>query len=136
MSKRRPSLHPDLWLRHSKFPTKTWFLIPQYSDGVNISPESLQISPSPMENLMLVQVLHAMIQMGVLVPTTGDMIAARDGQHSSSLTADQPFQFPATFTFVRAFSVLDGINLERALTLDLILLRLPNREFDLCFFQL
>ncbi|XP_042970822.1 protein ACTIVITY OF BC1 COMPLEX KINASE 8, chloroplastic-like isoform X4 [Carya illinoinensis] len=107
MSKRRPSLHPDLWLRH-------------------------------------MQVLHAMIQMGVLVPTTGDMIAARDGQHSSSLTgedllaiaADQPFQFPATFTFVRAFSVLDGINLERALTLDLILLRLPNREFDLCFFQL
>ncbi|XP_042970825.1 uncharacterized protein LOC122303227 isoform X6 [Carya illinoinensis] len=98
MSKRRPSLHPDLWLRH-------------------------------------MQVLHAMIQMGVLVPTTGDMIAARDGQHSSSLT-DQPFQFPATFTFVRAFSVLDGINLERALTLDLILLRLPNREFDLCFFQL
>ncbi|KAG6721194.1 hypothetical protein I3842_03G100200 [Carya illinoinensis] len=82
------------------------------------------------------QVLHAMIQMGVLVPTTGDMIAARDGQHSSSLAADQPFQFPATFTFVRAFSVLDGINLERALTLDLILLRLPNREFDLCFFQL
>ncbi|XP_042944894.1 protein ACTIVITY OF BC1 COMPLEX KINASE 8, chloroplastic-like [Carya illinoinensis] len=30
-----------------------------------------------MENLMLVQVLQAMIQMGVLVPTIGDMTAAR-----------------------------------------------------------
>ncbi|KAG2715847.1 hypothetical protein I3760_03G097400 [Carya illinoinensis] len=105
MSKRRPSLHPDLWLRHSKFPTKTWFLIPQYSDGVNISPESLQISPSPMENLMLVQVLHAMIQMGVLVPTTGDMIAARDGQHSSSLTG-APFFLVFSFKFSNMLMLL------------------------------
>ncbi|KAG6646117.1 hypothetical protein CIPAW_08G171300 [Carya illinoinensis] len=48
------------------------------------------------------------------------------GEDLLAIAADQPFQFPATFTFVRAFSVLDGINLERALTLDLILLRLPN----------
>ncbi|XWS29470.1 hypothetical protein CRYUN_Cryun24cG0032000 [Craigia yunnanensis] len=104
------------------------------------------------------QVLQAMIQMGVLVPT-GDMTAVRRtaqfflnsfeerlaaqrreremattelgfkkpltkeekieqknerlaaiGEDLLAIAADQPFRFPATFTFVvRAFSVLDGI---------------------------
>ncbi|KAA8530920.1 hypothetical protein F0562_005621 [Nyssa sinensis] len=104
------------------------------------------------------KVLHAMIQMGVLVPT-GDMTAVRRtaqfflnsfeerlasqrneremattelgfksplgkaeriekkkqrlaaiGEDLLAIAADQPFRFPATFTFVvRAFSVLDGI---------------------------
>ncbi|KAE8663675.1 BES1/BZR1-like protein 2-like [Hibiscus syriacus] len=104
------------------------------------------------------KVLHAMIQMGVLVPT-GDMTAVRRtaqfflnsfeerlaaqrreremaatelgfkkpltkeekmekkkerlaaiGEDLLAIAADQPFRFPATFTFVvRSFSVLDGI---------------------------
>ncbi|CAN6238417.1 unnamed protein product [Urochloa humidicola] len=49
------------------------------------------------------KVLKAMVQMGVLVPTG-------IGEDLLAIAADQPFRFPATFTFVvRAFSVLDGI---------------------------
>ncbi|KAF3671151.1 hypothetical protein FXO37_08175 [Capsicum annuum] len=83
-------------------------------------------------NIMSIQVMQGLIDLGALQPT-GDMSAVRRsiqffldnllnqrpdqqqtlaaiGEDLFAIATDQPFRFPATFTFViRAFSTLEGI---------------------------